>query len=555
MHSYLQSFLVVALPLVAALLVRKLLRKSVVQRLRGPASPSWLLGHEKAFVEQDQLGDLEFAWLREYGTAYHTKGCLGEHRIFLSDAKGLQHILHTSGYRWAKTGEADHGSYELLGNGVATVGGVTHQRQRKVLNPAFSAGQLRTFSSLFQRLSSQFSNRMRGLLNERGEIINMHIWLGRVTLDAIGESMSIDIFLNDLPTSSEGAFGFKFGALHDETNELAYQLNHLFADTAHRPDFNIVYGGLWRKLPTWFMNLIHSFISSKEGKRFQHFQDTSKRYAREALAASENITTSDPDSITGKDILSILVRANGEEDEKRKLSEDEVLSQMATMILAGHETSASTLTWVLYELSRHPEDQARCRQEIAALRDRVGDGPFSPQDYDNLPMLNAILKESLRLHPIVHTLNRVATCDDVIPLSEAVVTKDGVQLTQIPVEKGQIVSMSFASYNRNPSIWGKDADEWNPDRFMDAQPKPGDNRVPVGVYANLLTFSGGVRGCIGWRFALIEMQIILTEMLENFKFTFPKDVDIKRAPSGLMLPFVRGKMREGIQMPLHVTAL
>ncbi|KAF8906098.1 cytochrome P450 [Mucidula mucida] len=537
MHSFLQSFLVVAFPVVAALLVRKLWRKSVVHRLRGPASPSWLLGHEKALMEQDQVGDLDFPWFREYGTAFHTKGCLGEDRIFISDAKGLQHILHTSGYRWAKTGEADHGSYELLGNGVATVGGVTHQRQRKVLNPAFSAGQLRTFSSLFQRLSSRFSNRMRGLLNERGEIINMHIWLGRVTLDAIGES----------------AFGFKFGALDDETNELAYLLNHLFADTAHRPIFNIVYGALWRQLPTWFMNLIH--IPSKETKRFMHFQDTSKRYAREALAASENITASDPDSIMGKDILSILVRANGQEDEKRRLSEDEVLSQMATMILAGHETSASTLSWVLYELSRHPEDQARCRQEIAELRQRVGDVPFSTQDYDGLPFLNAILKESLRLHPIVHTLSRISTCDDVIPLSEAIVTKDGVQLTQIPVEKGQVVSMSFASYNRNPSIWGKDADEWNPDRLMEAQTKANDNHVPVGVYANLLSFSGGVRGCIGWRFALIEMQIILTEMLEHFEFTFPEDVQIKRASSGLMLPFVRGKMREGIQMPLHVTAL
>ncbi len=67
------------------------------------------------------------------------------------------------------------------------------------------------------------------------------------------------------------------------------------------------------------------------------------------------------------------------------------------MILAGHETSASTLSWVLYELSRHPEDQARCRQEIAELRQRVGDVPFSTQDYDGLPFLNAILKVRLLL--------------------------------------------------------------------------------------------------------------------------------------------------------------
>jgi len=70
-----------------------------------------------------------------------------------------------------------------------------------------------------------------------------------------------------------------------------------------------------------------------------------------------------------------------------------------------------------------------------------------------------------------------------------------------------------------------------------------------------MTFSGGIRGCIGWRFAVLEIQAVLTEMLENFKFGIDKDVEVIRLNAGLMMPLVKGRETEGVLMPLKVAAL
>ncbi|KAF9024741.1 cytochrome P450 [Hymenopellis radicata] len=542
MHSHLSPSAIGAALVIALVLLfeRFWRRRSPVSLVPGPPSPSWLLGHERVLSAQDQAGDLEFPWFREYGATFRVKGCLSEEKLMTADAKAIQHILHASGYRYPKPGDSRHALTELLGNGVAGAEGATHQRQRKVLNPAFSATQLRTFSSIFQSLSKKFTVRLQGASREGGQIVNIHLWLSRVTLDALGET----------------AFGYKFGALDEETNELANQLKHLFAESIRRPIKDIIHRFMWRRLPWWFMDLV--YVPGKQALRFLRFQDLSKQIARQVLdtnQAQESLDRDDPKSMQRKDILTILVRANMEQDEKRRLSEDEVLSQMSTMILGGHETSASALAWTLYELSRYPEHQDRIRREISEIRHRYGDGyELSPQDYDTMSFMNAVIKEGLRFHPVANVISREAQQDDTIPLSEPVVTKTGVKMTELFIKKGQPIQISIPYYNRNPAVWGNDADRWNPERFLQTVTHTGD-KIPVGVYANLLSFSAGVRGCIGWRFAVIEMQIILTELVENFKFALPDDGTQIRRAGGTMMPLVRGKEADGVQMPLHITPL
>ncbi|THU75383.1 cytochrome P450, partial [Dendrothele bispora CBS 962.96] len=175
-------------------------------------------------------------------------------------------------------------------------------------------------------------------------------------------------------------------------------------------------------------------------------------------------------------------------DPHKCLDDNEVLSQMATIILAGHETTASTMTWMLYELARHPEDQRRVREEIQDLRKRKRearqDEEFNSNDYDSMKFFNVVIKETLRLYPIVITLFRYTDRDDVIPLEEPVVSASGEKLKEIPVGKGQRVHINIMGYNKSKSIWGPDAHMWNPERFLNV--KKGST---LGVYANLLTFS------------------------------------------------------------------
>lgn len=234
------------------------------------------------------------------------------------------------------------------------------------------------------------------------------------------------------------------------------------------------------------------------------------------------------------------------------MNDDEIESQMATFIFAGHDTTANAIAWLLYELSRHPDDQERIRDEIKQVQMDC-DGALTPNDYDAMPFLNAAIKETLRKHPFVHTLCRMVDQEDILPLSEPVTTTDGRVTTELPISKGQIISASLYTYNHLPTVWGDDADKWNPSRFLDSAEK---RRLSLGVYSNLMTFSAGVRACIGWRFAIMEIQTITVELLGNFVFKLPDGVELLDAPGTLStLPIVRGKAADGAQVPLQIAPL
>ncbi|KAJ3987543.1 cytochrome P450 [Lentinula detonsa] len=488
--------------------------------LRGPPSPSLLFGNDYELVHQEEVGILENKWFNEYGTAFRTSSCYGEDTLVIADPRAIQYVFHTSSYRFPKSIDSQQVTKMMFGRGIVWAEGEMHNRQRKALNPAFSASQLRQFLDLFQRSTTRLAKKWKqeelADTLDSGKVINVTHWLPRITLDVIGES----------------AFNYDFGALDGRANELGEIFKHMFADSRLYPQKPLI---LWRafrrSIPVSLGNFLCRF-PTKEEKRFKEFSNASKK-------------------IANKDVLSVLLRSNMTADPKKALDEDEVLSQMATIILAGHETTASTTTWILYELGKSLKDQSRVYEEIREMRDRIGvDGEPTASDYDSMPFFNAVIKEGLRLHPIVPTLLRQAAHEDVIPLEFPVISESGEEMSQIPISKGQRVSVSISVYNRLTQVWGKDANEWNPERFFHETKKD----TTLGVYANLMTFSAGVRACIGWRFALMELQAILFGLLENFEFSpGPEGLDdIQRVPAGLMIPMKKGHWQDGIQMPLRV---
>jgi len=233
------------------------------------------------------------------------------------------------------------------------------------------------------------------------------------------------------------------------------------------------------------------------------------------------------------------------------------LGQLTTLFLAGHETTASTTTWALYELSRHPDFQNKVREEIKETRAQAanrGDSDLSVADLDSMKYLLALMKETLRYHPIVGALMRMAERDDVIPLAISQKTKTGEIIDSIPISKGQRVIMSLFGYNRLKEVWGNDADQWRPERFLEGL--EGNQKTRFGVIANISSFSSGLRSCIGWRFALIEMQAILIELLENLEFSpAPGNIEIIRGATGLITPMIKGSDSRRTELPLTVTPI
>lgn len=186
----------------------------------------------------------------------------------------------------------------------------------------------------------------------------------------------------------------------------------------------------------------------------------------------------------------IPVKANNSENAATRLSEEEMIAQMQfvlyiclvsvhisnirrgcrTIILAGHETTANSLSWTLLELARKPEIQKKLRQEIRSKQREVdvrGDSTITTQDLDSMPYLTAVMKvrfavlflheissrcpvtqESLRFHAVVPNNFRQAGGDDVLPLSKPIMTSSGEVIHELPIPKGIKIVTSIAGYNR-----------------------------------------------------------------------------------------------------------
>ncbi|TFY50921.1 hypothetical protein EVG20_g11255 [Dentipellis fragilis] len=329
-------------------------------------------------------------------------------------------------------------------------------------------------------------------------------------------------------------FDFDFGALDDEDNEVSQAYKGLMVDgTLYPSKFDVVLKSFWKYIPSDILHLVR-FLPMKSYMRFRRYTLFMRKFAPEVFRKSESRDD-------GKDVASVLQRANSAEDPAKRLHPNELYDQISTILLAGHDTTSYTLTWLFWELAKNKSWQAKVREEVMAARNNAaarGDDDLSAADLDRIPILNAVLKESMRVHPIVWYLARIAENDDVIPLAFPVTTKTGKTISAIPIRKGQGIQVSISAYNRMPEIWGEDAHEFNPDRFLGSR---GAKQTSVGVFSNLLNFSGGLRACIGWRFSILEQQALAAMLLEKFEFSIPQDSavnDVKRKPSLVMVPIV-----------------
>jgi cytochrome P450 len=184
-----------------------------------------------------------------------------------------------------------------------------------------------------------------------------------------------------------------------------------------------------------------------------------------------------PDLAERTDVLSQLLRVEGEDG----LSDPELRDQLVTLLLAGHETTATALAWSLHELGRHPELRARARSAAAS-----GDDDF----------LEAVLKESMRLHPVIPMVVRHLMKP---------VTLGGVDLPA-GANIGPSILISHAREDNH-----RDPDAFRPGRFLDGE-------VATNTW---IPFGGGVRRCIGAGFSLMEGVAVLREVLLRYDVTLP----------------------------------
>jgi len=255
----------------------------------------------------------------------------------------------------------------------------------------------------------------------------------------------------------------------------------------------------------------------------------------------------------GKDIISLLVQANATVSEEDQLSEEEVLAQITVLIFAATDTTSNALSRILHLLSLHPGAQDRLREE---LKEACEDNDELTHDQlISLPYLEAVCRETLRLYPPVAGVLRTTRSDVILPLSTPIHDANGRSIHEIFIPDDTNVFLHIYNLNRDPSIWGDDAMEWKPERWLAPLPQSVAEANIQGVYANTMTFIGGSRSCIGFKFSQLEMKVVLSQIIPAFRFA-PSKAEIIWRFGGISSPSVKGSVESfSPKLPMIVSRL
>ncbi|KAJ8081471.1 hypothetical protein PM082_007316 [Marasmius tenuissimus] len=215
------------------------------------------------------------------------------------------------------------------------------------------------------------------------------------------------------------------------------------------------------------------------------------------------------------------------------------------------DTTSSALARTLHLLAENPEVQSRLRQELREARGAQG-GKDVPYDaLMALPYLDAICRETLRLYTPAPRVTRQATQTAIVPLSNPVRCTDGSVVNEITLPAGTTVLVDILNANRNSELWGPDALEWKPERWLSSLPSTLVEAKVPGIFSHLMTFIGGGRSCIGFKFSELEMKVVTFQLVEAFELR-PADKVIYWQSNLVASPVIKGGP-QAAKLPIKIT--
>ena len=349
------------------------------------------------------------------------------------------------------------GSKAGAGDGLLVAGGESWKRTRRTLAPLFTPRRVAAFAPLMQMKAQA---RIEAWMRRRpGSIIEIDREMGRVAYDVLSATLFSDAL-------ADGSAGFTRADFEREMSQLLDSIGRIDPlDVLGAPDWMPrLHRRAARNSRDWFEGAVTRLVATRSAQMQAYPARTPDDLLTALLAAS------DPETGAG-------------------LSEGDVAANLFTFIAAGHETTARALAWTLHLLARAPYWQERARAEALAASD-------DPSQWaDNLPVIRAVLDESMRLFPPVPHMSRMALEAD--------------QLAGTSVPAGAIVIVAPWLLHRHELLWDKPS-AFMPERFL-----PGA-RESIERFA-YLPFGAGPRVCIGATFAMQEAMIVLTSVLRSVR--------------------------------------
>ncbi|EIM87146.1 cytochrome P450 [Stereum hirsutum FP-91666 SS1] len=527
--SLLSPTVFVSISILSVLFIRSALKEKQprdVQALPVPSSKdaSWIWGHEYSLFIHEAC-EKYVDWMRSVGSLYRIKTAFfGQDAIVVIDNAAAQHIFQYS-ERFVKAPAFRPLIVKLLGKGLPWAEGDEHKIQRRLLAPAFTTESVRGMADDICESVAKLEGRLMSLLeSNKGEMtLDIAPQVSACTLDIIGRV----------------AFG------HDFQSGQSHEAKLIRDSWDKDVNMGITFAGFLAPFIIGMFPWIANNVGEGVTKRVA-FELAGKLMEREEMLDSQSVDekndAKERPSGNGKDMLSLLMRANKLSNGKG-LSKDQILNNIATMIMVGHETSSASLNLTLLDLARNQPAQQKLREEILSL----GDNTLDFDAVQKLEYLDAVVREGLRLHPAAPRTDRVALENDIIPLSTPIHTSDGRIITSVPIKAGQIFQIPFTALNINPAVWGPDGPSFRPERWIEVGGVKPANELPHG-WGNITTFCDGPRNCIGYRLAIAELKMILATLIRSFELS-DTGVKVITKISPTLQPFVDGK---GGYLPLRV---
>ncbi|KAK8126135.1 cytochrome P450 [Apiospora kogelbergensis] len=423
-------------------------------------------------------------------------GIFNQERIMPTSPKALADVLVTRNYDFEKPSQIRNSIGRILGIGVLLAEGDQHKVQRRNLMPAFAFRHVKDLYPVFWHKSREAIQAMTSEVTEGAKkqataqkdtqresetprregwaSFEVSEWASRATLDIIGVA----------------GLGRDFGALHNPDNELSSRYRVLFRPSRQARILGIL--GLF--MPAWITNRIpvkRNNDIALAAKTIRAVCSDLIQEKREKLARKE---------LTDVDILSVAL-------ESGTFTDAELVDQLMTFLAAGHETTASAMTWAIYMLCLHPDVQTRLRQEVRENLPSVdSDSTVSSLDIDHLPYLNAVINEVLRYYsPVPLTIRQ--------PVVDTIINGEHVP-------KGTRVIICPWAINYSTELWGADANVFNPERWLATDENDKKRAGSGGASSNyaFLTFLHGPRSCIGQAFSKAEFACLLAAWIGRFEF-------------------------------------
>lgn len=361
-----------------------------------------------------------------------------------------------------------------LGQSLLLSNGEEWSRKRRLLTPAFHFDILKNYVAKFNTSTNTMHDKWRRLAAKGPTTIETFDHVALMTLDSLLKC----------------AFSYNSDCQRSTSEYVSavVELSDLIIDRRQK----ILHH--W----DWF------YWKTQQGKRFRKALGVVHRFTREvvqkrrALIGQQTKTGTDFSTAPQrkKDFVDIILLSKDEDG--RGLTDEEIQAEANTFMFAGHDTTASAICWTLYNLARHDHYQEKCRQEVMDLmlgRDRH---VIEWEDLSNLPFTTMCIRESLRLHAPVQAVTRTYTQDMALPGHRT-------------VPKGAICLVSIYGTHHNPAVW-TNPHEFNPLRF-------GPEYTAERASHAFIPFSSGPRNCIGQKFALAELRVVVALTLLRFGLT------------------------------------